>query len=386
MALSNFLLQIPQVATDTVSAAKLQAVTDSVKAKVGTITQNIANPDSLANITPSKIMTDLKNFDWSGVVTSVSTQFISFALRLLAAILIFYVGRFLINKVYSLARAMMIKKDIDRSLGTFLLSFIKISLLFLLVIVVIGVIGIETSSFIAIFASAGVAIGMALSGTLQNFAGGVLILLIKPYKVGDYIVYGDFKGYVKEIQIFHTILTTYNNDKIVIPNGGLSTGTINNFTAEAVHRLEWRIAISYGSDVNLARKVILGLIDDEELIIKPNQVVAEEYANTSQDSHEGEKRKLSLWRRIFHLKKNKVDEWSVTSNHDNQIVMPKKDYTPVVALESLGDSAIILIVRAWCRIDDYWKVLYKINEKIYTALPEHGIQFPFPQIDVHVKN
>ena len=268
MIKSQILLQIITAPTDTVSATRIQAMTDSVKARVGTLTNTFTNPDSLANLTPSKVANDIKNFDWSGVITSLSTQVISLAFRILAAILIFYVGKFIINKIYSLVRAMLIKKDIDRSLGTFLLSFIKITLLFLLIIIVIGVVGIETSSFIAIFASAGIAIGMALSGTLQNFAGGVLILLIKPYKIGDYIEFGEFKGHVKEIQIFHTILTTYNNDKIIIPNGGLSTGTINNYTAEKVRRLEWRVSISYGDNVAVARNVILGIINADERILK----------------------------------------------------------------------------------------------------------------------
>lgn len=386
MTLSNLLLQIPKVPADTVSAAKLQAVTDSVKAHVGVITQHISHPDSLANITPSKVVNGIRNFDWSGVVTTISTEFISFAIRLMAAILIFYIGKFLISKVYNIVRALMIKKDVDRSLGTFILSFIKISLLFLLIIVVIGVIGIETSSFIAIFASAGVAIGMALSGTLQNFAGGVLILLIKPYKVGDYIVFGEFKGFVKEIQIFHTILTTYNNDKIVIPNGGLSTGTINNFSAEPVHRLEWRVAISYGNEVSVARQAILEIINGEELIIKQNQDIPDEQTKEQQDDKPEEKQSLPLWRRILHLKKKSQADWTIGSDASKQINMPKRDYTPVVALESMDDSAITLIVRAWCRIEDYWNALYNVNEKIYNTLPQRGIQFPFPQIDVHVKN
>ncbi|MBQ4366957.1 MAG: mechanosensitive ion channel, partial [Muribaculaceae bacterium] len=165
--------------------------------------------------------------DWGGVITNLSNQIISLGLRIVAAIFIFYVGKFIINKIYSVVRAIMVAKNFDKSLITFLLSFIRITLLFLLIITVIGVLGIETSSFIAIFASAGVAIGLALSGTLQNFAGGVLILLIKPYKVGDFIEVGSYKGTVKEIQIFHTIITTINNERIIIPNGGLSTGTIN---------------------------------------------------------------------------------------------------------------------------------------------------------------
>ena len=155
----------------------------------------------------------------------------------------------------------MLSRNVDRSLTTFLLSLFKITFFFILAIIVISILGIETSSFIAIFASAGIAVGMAFSGTLQNFAGGVLILLLKPYKVGDYIVFETHQGTVKEIQIFHTIITTYNNESIIIPNGGLSTGIINNYSREHARRLEWRVSISYGDDIDKARETILKIID-----------------------------------------------------------------------------------------------------------------------------
>ena len=137
--------------------------------------------------------------------------------------------------------------------------------MFVLIITCIAILGIETSSFIAIFASAGVAIGMALSGTLQNFAGGVLILLLKPYKVGDFIVAEGFSGTVKEIQIFNYVIITPNNERVIIPNGGLSTNTINNYSGEKYRRLEWKVSISYGDSIDTAREVILGLINAEPL-------------------------------------------------------------------------------------------------------------------------
>ena len=299
--------------------------------------------------------------------------------------------KFLINKIHALTRAMLIKKGVDRSLGTFLLSFIKISLLFLLIIIVIGVIGIETSSFIAIFASAGVAIGLALSGTLQNFAGGVLILLLKPYKIGDYIEFGEFKGHVKEIQLFHTILITYNNNKIIIPNGGLSTGSINNLSAEKYRRLEWRISISYGDDVDVARKTILDIINHEGRILKVNNDTDDLVLSSSEsdvpnagDNSNVDDNKRSILYRMFHWKKKKT-EWDTGNSSASISNLPKKDFTPTVSLEDLGESAIILVVRAWCKVPDYWGVLYSINEQIYKTLPKHGLHFPFPQMDVHVK-
>jgi len=380
MKLLNILLQTPAV-NDSVAATKIQTMTDSVKASVDAI----ANPDSIAALTPDKVWGGIKNFDWGGVVTSLSSQLISLGLRVLAAILIFYIGKLIINKLYKILLAILIKKDVDRSLSTFLLSFIKITLLFLLIITVIGVMGIETSSFIAIFASAGVAIGMALSGTLQNFAGGVLILLIKPYKVGDFIEFGTFKGTVKEIQIFHTVITTPNNERIIIPNGGLSTGTINNYSAEGYRRIEWRVSLAYGDDVQVARNAIMNILNADERIIKRESDVHEiEESVINTDTVEEEK--LSWWRRIFHRSRSKAAEWKAAQAERIMQKLPKPDYTPTVQLEELADSAIVLLVRGWTDSANYWPVLYDVNERIYEQLPQHGLNFPFPQMDVHLQN
>lgn len=386
MILSSIILQVKSLATDSVSTAKLQAMTDSVKAKMSTLT----NPDSIANFTPGKIAQGIKTFDWSEVFASLSTQMVSLVLRILAAIVIFYVGKFIINKIYSITRTLMVKKKFDRSLSSFLLSFIRMSMLFLLIITVISILGIETSSFIAIFASAGVAIGMALSGTLQNFAGGVLILMIKPFKIGDYIEFGNYKGFVKEIQIFNTILVTYNNDKIIIPNGGLSTGTINNLSTEQYRRLEWRISISYGDNVDQARKAILDIINDEERIVRTiaesteNATATSESTSTDTPDTEPTSKKNNWWKRHF----GKPDDEDLAFSNDKGDTAASTaqtvDYKPYVAVESLGDSAVVLIVRAWALASDYWSVLYAVNEQIYYQLPLKGIHFPFPQLDVHV--
>ncbi len=149
-----------------------------------------------------------------------------------------------------------------------MLSLVKIVLLFILIIIVISILGIETSSFIALFASPGVAIGMALSGTLQNFAGGVLILLLKPYKVGDFIEFQGFTGTVKEIQIFNTVLNTIDNKCILIPNGGLSSGSINNYSKEDYRRVDWTVSIAYGDDYDIARQEILRILNEDKRIVK----------------------------------------------------------------------------------------------------------------------
>ena len=385
MILDKILMQIPVAAPDTVAANKIKEATNVVTSHVDSLATKL-HPDSIAAMTPGKIVDHFKYLDLGSLVTSLSSQLISLGLRILAAILIFYVGKFIINKVYSVARAIMVRKDFDRSLISFLLSFIRITLLFLLIITVIGVLGIETSSFIAIFASAGVAIGMALSGTLQNFAGGVLILLLKPYKVGDYIEFGELKGTVREIQIFNTIINTYNNDRIVIPNGGLATSSLKNFSAEPYHRVEWRVGISYGDDVDKARKVAMDILAADERIVHTDADVKEDEQPQEEVVEAPEQQPLTWWQRLFHWQRRHAEE--LRENHEARLasLLPKPNYAPMVAVESLDESQVTLIVRAWTEIANYWNVLYDVNEQLYKQLPQHGIRFPFPQIDVHLNN
>jgi len=385
MILDKILMQIPVAAPDTVAANKIKEATNVVTSHVDSLATKL-HPDSIAAMTPGKIVDHFKYLDLGSLVTSLSSQLISLGLRILAAILIFYVGKFIINKVYSVARAIMVRKDFDRSLISFLLSFIRITLLFLLIITVIGVLGIETSSFIAIFASAGVAIGMALSGTLQNFAGGVLILLLKPYKVGDYIEFGELKGTVREIQIFNTIINTYNNDRIVIPNGGLATSSLKNFSAEPYHRVEWRVGISYGDDVDKARKVAMDILAADERIVHTDADVKEDEQPQEEVVEAPEQKPLTWWQRLFHWQRRHAEE--LRENHEARLasLLPKPNYAPMVAVESLDESQVTLIVRAWTEIANYWNVLYDVNEQLYKQLPQHGIRFPFPQIDVHLNN
>ncbi len=384
MLLDKILLQMPVASPDTVAANKIKEATNVVTAQVDSLANQL-HPDSIAAMTPGKLVDKFKYLDVGSLVTSLSNQLISLALRIVAAILIFYIGKFIINKVYSVARAIMVRKGFDRSLTSFLLSFIKMTLLFLLIITVIGVLGIETSSFIAIFASAGVAIGMALSGTLQNFAGGVLILLLKPYKVGEYIEFGELKGTVKEIQIFHTIINTYNNDRIVIPNGGLATSSLKNFSAEPYHRLEWRVGISYGDDVDVARKVVLDILAADERIVHTDADVKEmDQPQDASAEPEQDEKPQPWWKRIFHWHRKRMELWNETQEAQLAALVPKPNYSPSVNVESLDESQVTLIVRAWAEIANYWQVLYDVNERIYKQLPQHGLHFPFPQVDVHV--
>lgn len=319
--LSHLLLQVPQV-VDSAKVAKMQA---------------ILNPDSLIQKAPTNI-SELEAFPWAEILQGLVSKVVTFCFHLVIAVLVFYAGKFVIGKLHAILKVFLQRRNIEPSLATFLLSLLKITLMFILIVSVVGIIGIETSSFIALFASAGVAVGMALSGTLQNFAGGVLILLLKPFKVGDYIVFGSNMGVVREIQIFHTIITTNSNERIVIPNGGLSTGVINNFSSEKYRRVEWKVSIAYGSDIDKARKVILGILADDERII-----------------------------------------------HEPDANICPVATAPFVAVSELGGSDVVLVVRAWVDNFVYWDVKFAIGEEIYKRLPKEGLEFPFPQLDVNIK-
>ena len=261
-------------------------------------------------------------------VTKMIDLGISVGSKILLAIVVFIVGRWIVRRLNKLLAKILEKRHVEASLSTFVKSLVNITLTLLLIIVVIGVLGIETSSFIALFASAGVAIGMALSGTLQTFAGGVMILLFKPFKVGDTIEAQGQSGTVREIQIFNTILATPDNKIIIIPNGGLSTGLMKNYSREATRRVDWEFGIAYGDDYTKAKAVIARLLDADGRVLK--------------------------------------------------------DPAYFIALTSLGESSVNIVVRAWVNAGDYWGVYFDMNEKVYKTFAEENLNIPFPQLDVHL--
>ena len=339
----------------------------------------------------------LSSLSFDEIVQRLVDGAVDLGVRILIAVVVFYIGKLIINKIHTIIKAIMLKHNFDKSLTTFVLSVVKITLLFVLIVSIIGILGIETSSFIAIFASAGVAIGMALSGTLQNFAGGVLILFIKPYKIGDYIEFGSYQGTVKEIQIFNTILNTPDNKSIIIPNGGLSTGTINNYSKEEYRRVSWDISISYGDDVDVARKVALEILEADSRVVKKYREddkemrqAAKELAPDNEEKEEKQdekKEKKSFFQRIFGRKpklKDEVEKWKEEQAEKIKAKVPKVDCTPTVSLSALADSSIVVTIRAWTRSEFYWGVLYDVNEKIYKEFPKNGLSFPYPQMDIHV--
>ncbi len=221
------------------------------------------------------------------------------------------------------------RRKVDISLRMFVRNAVKVVFTLLLILIVVQTLGVNVTSVIALFSAATLAIGMALSGTAQNFAGGVMILVMKPYRVGDFISAQGQSGTVREIKLFATVITTGDNQTIYIPNNAIATAIIDNYSTADLRRVDWTIGISYGDDVDAARKALLEILaSDTRILAQP---------------------------------------------------------APVVWVAELADSAVNLTVRAWTRNADYWDVFFQNNERFYKRLPEHGINFPFPQVDLHLK-
>lgn len=252
---------------------------------------------------------------------------ISTGKQIIAALIIFLVGRLLISLVNKLVAKLLSRRHVDAGVQSFVKSFVNILLTILLIVAIISKLGVDTTSFAALLASAGVAVGMALSGNLQNFAGGLIILLFRPFKVGDFIECQGVSGAVKEIQIFHTILTSPDNKVIYVPNGGLSSGNIINYSREATRRVDWTFTFEYGEDYNKVESVINRLIAADERIL-----------NTPE---------------------------------------------PFVNLIALADSSVNVVVRVWVKSEDYWDVFFSMNKAVYATFNKEGINFPFPQITIH---
>jgi len=253
---------------------------------------------------------------------------VTYGPKLVAAILVWIIGGWIIKIIVKGSSKAMEKGGTDPSLKPFTLGIISMLLKVMLVITVLGMIGIEMTSFIAILGAAGLAVGMALSGTLQNFAGGVMILLFKPFKAGDVIKAQGFIGSVSEIQIFNTILKTPDNKTIIIPNSGLSTSSMTNYSTEEKRRVDWTIGVGYGDDLDVARRVIKQLCDNDSRILNDPEVF--------------------------------------------------------IAVSELADSSVNFTVRAWVMAGDYWGVYFDMNENVYKTFEKEGLNIPYPQMDVHV--
>ncbi len=250
--------------------------------------------------------------------------------KLIVAVIVLFVGWKLINLLNRVMKRAYDRHKVDPSLQQFLHSVIDIILKVLLVLTAMGIMGIQMTSFIAILGAAGVAIGMGLQGTLQNFAGGVIILLLKPFKVGDYIEQGSYAGFVEGIQIFNTTLRTYDARKIIVPNTELATKSLVNHFNLPQRRIAIPIGVAYGESVDKAKEVLLKV-----------------------------------------------------ANANPQVLQEPKP--PFATLEKFGDSSLNMTLYAWTLPENYWTTLYSLNEEVYAAFRREGIEIPFNQMDVHIR-
>lgn len=268
------------------------------------------------------------------LLANLGQQAIQFGLKVLAALLIYILGAWLIRVVRRLVRNGFRRRETEPTLASFVDSLVSISMWVILVVITVSTLGINTTSLAALLAAGGMAIGMAMSGTVQNFAGGLMLLIFKPFKVGDFIEAQGFMGTVKEVTIVNTKLLTTDNRMIILPNGSLSNGNINNITTMPLRRVDLNVSVAYGTDVAKARECILTLI-------QANPVFLDSTVEGCAD--------------------------------------------PMVALMNLGDSSINLVVRAWVNSANYWQAYFWLTENVYDYLPKQGVSFPFPQLDVHLK-
>ena len=259
----------------------------------------------------------------------VKDYLVPLGIKILVSILVFIIGRWIIKLIKNRLANGLLKKRADPTLHSFFSNLISFVLNFILIIFIISILGVNTSSLVALLASAGLAVGMALSGTLQNFADGVVIILFRPFRVGDFISAQGQEGVVKEIQIFNTVVHTVDNKVVHIPNGILSTGVMTIYTKEETRRVDWTYSIAYGDDYDKAKSALLRLCGEDQRILK--------------------------------------------------------EPVPFVEISTLNTSSVDLKVRVWVKSADYWPVFFSMNEKVYKELPKEGLHFPFPQVDVHLE-
>ena len=295
--------------------------------------QELIRPDSVQKAqlveTVHKIE-KLTTLDYKQLLTEMAQEAGWILLKILLAFIIYFVGKQLVKWVVRIMDKAFERHKVEASLRSFLRSLVKALLMIVLILAIVQTLGVNTSSFLALFASAGLAIGMALSGTLQNFAGGVVLLLLRPYKVGDYIEAQGQSGTVESIGLFSTCLKTPDNQTIYVPNNSIATSIIDNYSQSETRRVDWLLSISYGDDVDVARREILAMLEADARVLK--------------------------------------------------------DKEPVVYVKNLGESSVDLSIRAWVANADYWGLYFDMNEKMYKELPSKGINFPFPQLDVNLKN
>ena len=299
--------------------------------KILTILQ-AAPADTLNNVQAeiAAVAQKLATTPTNELISEFLDKAVTFGLKVLAALFIYTLGVWLIRKIKRIIKGIFERKQTDATIASFAMSITSIALTVILIIITVGTLGIDTTSIAALLAGGGMAIGMALNGTVQNFAGGIMILIFKPFKSGDFIETEGFSGTVSEVTITSTKLSTSDNRVIIIPNGILSNGIINNFSDKPIRRVEILVDVEYGSSSEQVISILQSLIKDDTRILK-------------------------------------------------------EPAEPFIRLSALKDSSIQFTMRLWVDKSDYWNVYYDTTEKIYNELPKHGINFPFPQLDVNIK-
>lgn len=265
------------------------------------------------------------------ILAKVYELAVTYGMKFIMAIVVLIVGLIVVKWIVKAMVRLMKKGNVNESLIPFLKSLTNIMLKLMLVISVMGMVGIQMTSFIAVLGAAGLAVGLALQGTLQNFAGGVMILLFKPYEVGHFIEAQGYMGTVSEIQIFTTVLSTPDNRKVIIPNSPMATGSITNFSAMPTRRIDFAFGIGYTDDIDKAKAILLKMAQKDDRVLK-------------------------------------------------------EDNPPVVMVESLGDSSVNLKLRTWVKSEDYWSLFFDVTENVKKEYDAAGISIPFPQQDVHLYN
>ena len=278
--------------------------------------------DAVTSMDPNTILEFMKN---NGIDSSL---FVNFGKNLIIAILIFYIGRFVVNLAVRGLTRVMARQQVDITLQTFVGNLVRVALMVVVIIAAIGAIGIQTTSFIAIFGAAGLAVGLALQGSLSNFAAGVLIVLFRPYKVGDYVEAAGIAGSVEQVQILTTVLKTPDNKQIIVPNSQIMDSIITNYSANDTRRVDLTVGVSYEDDLDKVTATLRELVDADDRILK--------------------------------------------------------DPECQIAVLELADSSVNFVVRPWARTSDYWGVYFDLTEKIKKRFDNEGISFPFPQQDVHL--
>lgn len=273
---------------------------------------------------------NLSNMSADQIISLLLEEAVKIGMKVLAAIAIYIIGAWVIKKIKRIIRKIMERRNIDPSITSFTLSFTTIALTLMLILMTVDALGINTNSIVALLAGSGLAIGMAFSGSLQNFAGGIMILVFKPFRVGDYVEFQNCTGTISSIEMTSTFIISDNGETIVLPNGTIFNGMLINHSKLCKKRVVWNISVAYGSNIELVRATALALLE---------------------------------------------------SNPD----VLKEEKPPAVVISNLGDSAVIVSIRCWVEHTNYWKTLYWGYEEIYKSFNAAGIQFPYPQLDVHMK-